>query len=44
MPNIINVTPNKAGEIFITLYGTEYQIVVAKKTPKVKAPTETVTE
>lgn len=28
MENIIEVTPNKDGKIFITLYGTRYQIVV----------------
>ena len=26
--NIIEVTPDKNGKIFITLYGTKYQIVV----------------
>lgn len=26
--NIIEVTPNKDGKIFITLYGTKYQIVI----------------
>ena len=31
--NIIEVTPDKDGKIFITLYGTRYQIVV-KKQPK----------
>ena len=32
--NIIEVTPNKDGKIFITLYGTKYQIVIkeSKKT------------
>lgn len=37
MKNIINVTPNKDGRIFIKLYGTEYEIVineVAKKENK----------
>lgn len=33
--NIIKVTPNEKGEIFITLYGTKYQIVVEEK-PKPK--------
>ena len=28
--NIIEVTPDKNGKIFITLYGTRYQIVVKK--------------
>lgn len=32
MENIIEVTPNKDGKIFITLYGTKYQIVI--KEPK----------
>ena len=34
--NIIEVTPNKDGKIFITLYGTKYQIVIKepKKTTK----------
>lgn len=30
MSNIITVKPNKKGEIFITLYGTKYQIIVEK--------------
>lgn len=35
MNNVIKVTPNEKGEIFITLYGTKYQIVVEKpKTTK----------
>ena len=28
MNNVIEVTPNKDGKIFITLYGTRYEIVV----------------
>lgn len=28
MPNVIKVTPNKDGKIFITLYGTKYEIVI----------------
>lgn len=28
MVNVIKVKPNEKGEIFITLYGTKYQIVV----------------
>jgi len=36
--NIIEVTPDKDGKIFITLYGTKYQIVV--KTPKKPAKSE----
>ena len=38
MPNVIKVTPNKEGKIFITLYGTKYEIVIeqpkAEKTTK----------
>lgn len=36
MGNIIEVTPDKDGKVFITLYGTKYQIVVKqpKKTTK----------
>lgn len=34
MNNVIKVTPNEKGEIFITLYGTRYQIVIEK--PKKK--------
>ena len=32
--NIIEVTPNKDGKIFITLYGTKYQIVIKKPAKK----------
>lgn len=32
MENIIEVTPDKKGRIYITLFGTKYQIVV--KEPK----------
>lgn len=28
MNNVIEVTPDKNGKLFITLYGTRYQIVV----------------
>lgn len=28
--NVIKVKPNEKGEIFITLYGTKYQIVIEK--------------
>ena len=34
MPNVIKVVPNKDGRIFITLYGTKYEIVIEK--PKVE--------
>ena len=30
MANVINVTPDKDGRVFITLYGTKYEIVVNK--------------
>lgn len=30
MENIIEVVPDKDGKLFITLYGTRYQIVVKK--------------
>ena len=30
MNDVIKVKPNSKGEIFITLYGTKYQIVVEK--------------
>ena len=30
MNNVIEVTPNKDGKIFITVYGTRYEIVVKK--------------
>ena len=34
--NVIEVTPDKNGDVFITLYGTKYQIVV--KEPKPEKP------
>ena len=34
--NIIEVTPDKNGKVFITLYGTKYQIIV--KEPKPEKP------
>lgn len=39
MNNVIKVTPNSKGEIFITLYGIKYQIVIEepKKPAKAKA-------
>lgn len=40
MNNIIEVTPNKDGKIFITLYGTKYQIVIKEEKP-VKKPAKT---
>lgn len=41
MEQIIEVTPTKDGKIYITLYGTRYQIVI--KEP-VKKPTKKVEE
>ena len=32
--SIIKVKPNEKGEIYITLYGTKYQIVVEEDTKK----------
>ena len=37
MENIIKVKPNKDGKIFITLYGTKYQIVIEPATKPAKA-------
>lgn len=34
--SIIKVKPNEKGEIYITLYGTKYQIVVEKDIEKPK--------
>lgn len=34
MNNVIKVKPNDKGEIFITLYGTKYQIVIDKPVEK----------
>lgn len=34
MANVIHVTPDKDGRVFITLYGTKYEIVVEQ--PKKK--------
>lgn len=31
--NIIEVTPDKDGKVFITLYGTKYQIVIKQPKP-----------
>ncbi len=36
MAKVIKVTPNEKGEIMVTLFGTEYQIVVEK--PKKETP------
>ena len=40
MPNVIKVTPNEKGEIFITLYGTKYQIIVEQPKKVVKPTTK----
>ena len=37
MANVIEVTPNKDGKIFITLYGTKYEIVVKETKKPAKA-------
>ena len=42
MANVINVTPDKDGKVFITLYGTRYEIVVNK--PKEKKADESNNE
>lgn len=34
--NVIRVKPNEKGEIFITLYGTKYQIIVEDTVKKQK--------
>ena len=39
MKNIIEVTPDKNGKIFITLYGTRYEIKIKGK-PKPKPKEE----
>jgi hypothetical protein len=31
--HVIEVTPDKNGDVFITLYGTKYQIVVKEPKP-----------
>lgn len=33
MGNVIEVTPDKDGKLFITLYGTRYQIIVKETKP-----------
>lgn len=33
MTNVIKVKPDKNGKIFITLFGTKYQIVVEEEQP-----------
>ncbi len=36
MTNVIKVKPNKDGKLFITLYGTKYEIVVDEDKPTEK--------
>lgn len=36
MGNIIEVTPDKDGKVFITLYGTKYEIKVKEPKPSKK--------
>lgn len=36
MNNIIEVIPDKDGKIFITLYGTRYQIIVKEQSKPAK--------
>lgn len=36
MVNVIKVKPNAKGEIFITLYGTKYQIIIEETEKKSK--------
>lgn len=40
MDNIIEVIPDKEGRIFITLYGTRYQIVVKESKKPAKTNKE----
>lgn len=36
MNNVIEITPDKNGKLFITLYGTRYEIVIKDKKPNNK--------
>ncbi len=36
MNNVIKVVPNKEGKLFITLYGTKYEIVVEQPKKEVE--------
>lgn len=38
--NIVEVTPDKDGKIFVTFYGTRYQIVIKDKKPETKKKAE----
>lgn len=38
--NVIEVTPDKNGKLFITLYGTKYEIVIKDKKLEPKKATE----
>lgn len=35
--NVIEVTPNKDGKLFITLYGTKYEIKIKEEKKPAKA-------
>ena len=41
MNNVIKVTPNNDGKIFITLYGTKYEIVVEQPKEVEEKPAKT---
>ncbi len=44
MSNVIKVTPNKDGKIFITLYGTKYEIVVEQPKKVEEKPAKETTK
>ncbi len=44
MNNVIKVTPNKDGKIFITLYGTKYEIVVEQPKKVEEKPAKETTK
>ena len=44
MTNVIKVVPNKEGRIFITLYGTKYEIVVEKPVEAKEKPAKETTK
>lgn len=41
MNNIIEVIPDKDGKLFITLYGTRYQIIVKEQPKPANKPVKT---
>ena len=41
MNNVIKVVPNKDGKLFITLYGTKYEIVVEQPNEVEEKPAKT---